>query len=185
MTEQAIGQPFGIQGENLMKWWIKASSLAFLLATSGAHAGNTVLPREAKEIGVKQCLNAVKEYSGRVMESASHEADIRWKSDNPDMHVLSFFVSKGRFDGDTQINMQFVPNGAGGCDTVITETFVAQKECKTFQEQKFQGWKSKGILNRRTIVLQGENNSVNVYLTPAGIASDLCLVTRREVGYSL
>lgn len=168
-----------------MKWWIQGSPFAFLLATACACAGNTVLPQEAKEIGVKQCLNAVKAHTGRVMESASHEADISWKKDNPDMHVLSFFVSKGRFDGDTQVNMQFAPNRDGGCDTVITETFVAQTKCEVFQEQKFQGWKSKGVLNRRTIVLQGENNSVNVYLTPAGIALNLCMVTRREVAYSL
>lgn len=167
-----------------MKSWAHGSFIAFWLATASAYAGNTALPREAKEIGVRQCLNAVKEHADRVMESASHQADIRWNADSPDTRLLSFFVSKGRFDGDTQVNMQFAPNGAGGCDTVITETFVAQKSCESFRDQKFQGWIFKGLMNRRTIALQGANNNVNVYLTPAGIASDLCIVTRREVGYS-
>lgn len=167
-----------------MKWCIRGSALAFLFAAASAQAGNTAFHREAEKLGVKQCLEVVKTVSGRVMESAAHEADITWNREDPDGRVLSLFVSKGRFDGDNQVNMQFIPNGAGGCDTVITETFVVQKTCEKFQEQKTAGMTSRGLLNRRTTILQGDNISVNVYLTPAGIASDLCIVTRREVAYS-
>jgi hypothetical protein len=167
-----------------MKNWIQASGLALLLTSASAYAGNTSLDREAKAIGAKQCLTAIKTHADRTIEAASHEADMSWNSEQPDTHLLSYFVSKGRFDGDTQVNMLFVPNLAGGCDTVITETFVAQKQCAIFQETKLPDWKSRGLLNRRTIVLQGKDNRVNIYLTPAGVADDLCIVTRREVGFS-
>jgi len=38
-------------------------------------------------------------------------------------------------------------------------------------------------LNNKTLVLQNDGGSVDVYLTPTGKKSDLCLVTKREVVY--
>lgn len=167
-----------------MKPLIHACCLALLLSSAAAHAGNANLDRNAKAIGAKQCLSAIKAHAERVIEASSHEADMAWHTEQPDSRLLSYFVSKGRFDVDTQVNMLFVPNPTGGCDTVITETFVVEKTCELFQEQKLQDWKSRALLNRRTIVLQGTDNRIGLYLTPAGITADLCLVTRREVGFS-
>lgn len=165
-----------------MQPWLRSLPIALLFAASWTQAGNTAPYQRAKEVGVKQCLDKVNLYANHYLEYAGHGIDASSSPDRPDARLLSFFVAKGHFWGDSQVNMQFAPNPAGGCDAVATETFVAEKTCAAVREEQFADWTARGSLNGRTTVLQRGN--VNVYLTPAGMAANLCLVTRREVGYS-
>lgn len=166
-----------------MKSLICALSVILVFTACVSIAGETVPEQEAKRLGAKKCLKTVGLVADFYLEQASHGADTTWNKNNTDNRMLSFFVSRGYSDGDSQVNIQFAPNAAGGCDAVFTETYVIESTCTIVREDTFKAWKYRGNLNNKTLILQNSNSSVDVYLTPSGKKSDLCLVTKREVIY--
>lgn len=166
-----------------MKSLIRILSAALACIAGAAVAGETIPQKKAEELGVKKCLATVRLVSDFYLEQASHGADATWNKNNTDGRILSFFVSRGYSDGDSQVNMQFAPNSSGGCDAVFTETYVVESTCTIVREDTFKQWKYRSSLNNKTLILQNNNGSVDVYLTPSGKRSDLCLITKREVVY--
>lgn len=148
-----------------------------------AQAEETLPVRKADELALKKCRERIKTVADFLIESAPHGIDTTWNNKNTNGRLVSFFVSRGYSDGDSQINMQFAPNSAGGCDAVYTETFVIESPCSLVREDTLKKWKYRGSLNNATLILQNESGSVDFYLTPTGKKANLCLVTKREVLY--
>lgn len=165
-----------------MKLHVLGLMSALTLFATAAGAGDTLPKEKAVEIGAKSCLSKVEQVADYLLEDAPHGSDTTWNNKNVDGRLLSFFVSRGYSDGDSQVNMQFAPT-ASGCDAVYTETFVVESQCTIVREDTFKKWKFRGSLNKKTVILQTEEGSVDIYLTPAGKKGDLCLVTKREVVY--
>lgn len=166
-----------------MKTLVRVLSVALLcVASSVVMAGDTVPKRQAERNGIKKCLAKVEQAADFYIKDATHAADTTWHSKHANDRMLSTFVAKSYSDGDSQINMQFAPH-AGGCDTVLTETFVFESACGVVRETNYKGFKFSGEMNGKTLNLTNENETMNVYLTPAGKRNDICLVTKREVIY--
>lgn len=159
---------------------IRVLAVAVLLQAT-ASAADTLPYKKAQEIGVKKCLAKVGEISDFILKEAGHGADTIWNK-NVDGRLFSFFVSRGYADGDSQVSMHFAPNGAA-CDAVYTETMLWETSCALVREEVFKAWKFRGSLNGKTMILQNDSGSVDVYLTPGGKASNLCMSTKREVVY--
>jgi len=109
----------------------------FLFVVSAANAGDTGPLQRATEIGAKKCLKTVEKVADYVIENAAHGTDATWNNKNADARLLSFFVSRGYSDGDSQVNMQFAPNSSGGCDAMYTETVVIESQCSIVREDTF------------------------------------------------
>lgn len=166
-----------------MKTLVRVLSVALLcVASNVVMAGDTVPKRQAERSGIKKCLAKVEQAADFYIKDATHAAETNWNSKAPNDRLLSTFVAKSYSDGDSQINMQFAPH-AGGCDTVLTETFVFESACGVVRETTYKGFKFSGEMNGKTLNLTNENETMNVYLTPAGKRNDICLVTKREVIY--
>lgn len=158
--------------------------ISLLAFTAGiANAGNSLPLQKADEVGIKKCLTKIGIVSDHVIEGVPHGSDTIWHIENADEHLISFFVSRGHSHDDSQISMHFSPNKHGGCDAAYTETFVMEHKCTELVENTFQGMKYRGRLNKKTIALQNEAGSVDIYLTPTGKKANLCIVTKREVIY--
>jgi len=160
----------------------------FVLATfaifhaSNVNAADLMPVQDAKKYGVQQCISKVRTVSNFLLKGADgYGDDTNWNKKDANRRLLSFFISRGYSDGDSQINMNFAPNNKGGCDAVYTETFVSESRCSLVRETTFKTWKYRGSLNGKTLVLN--KGFAYVYLTPAGKASNLCLMTKREVVY--
>ena len=166
-----------------MRMAINMALAAFAFTASSANAGDTLPRQKAEELGIKKCLAKIEKVADYAIEKASHGSDTTWNNKNVDGRLTSFFVSRGYSDGDSQINMQFAPTLSGGCDAVYTETMVFEGQCSIVREDTFKKWKYRGSLNSKTLILQNENGNVDLYLTPAGKKSDLCIATQREVVY--
>lgn len=166
-----------------MRMTINVAVTAFVFAAGSASAGDTLPRQKAEELGVKKCFAKIEKIADYAIEKASHGSDATWNSKDVDGRLVSFFVSRGYSDGDSQINMQFAPTLSGGCDVVYTETMVFESQCSIVREDTFKKWKYRSSLNNKTLILQSESGNVDVYLTPTGKKSDICIVTRREVGY--
>lgn len=155
------------------------SALFFLF--SGVHANTP--QQKAAEVGVKKCIPVIEKISSYVIRNSAHSFDYIRNEKNVDQRMLSFFVSRSYSDGESQVSMHFAPNLLGGCDGIYTETFVVEGQCGVVREDFFKKFNYRSSLNKKTIVLENDNRNIDVFLTPAGIKSDLCLITRREIVY--
>jgi len=155
---------------------------SFFIAFSCA-AGETVPEKRAAEVGIKQCSKSVEMMSTYYLKDATHGADTVWHNKMADKHMYASFVSRSYSDGDTHVNMQFSPSSGGGCDASFTETMVMEKACALVREETFKQWKYRGSLNEKTLILGNADETVDVYMTPAGSRSQLCLITKREVAF--
>lgn len=151
-------------------------------------ASTTVLADEensivsiAKENGVKTCVPQLKIAADFIIDKKAHATHAYWNSKDVDNRMYSTMTSKGYNDGDSHVTVAVAPTSSGKCDSFYVETFALPKACMVAREETFKGFKYKGTMNGKTLMLENESGGVNLYLTPQG--ESICLVSKREAIY--
>jgi len=155
--------------------------LALLASTVAlANEENSII-NMAKENGVKTCVPQLKVAADFIIDKKAHSTHAYWNNKDPNNRMYSTLTSKGYSDGDSHVTVAVAPTSSGKCDTFYVETYALPKPCMMAREETFKGFKYKGTMNKKTLLLEGESGVVNLYLTPQG--ESICLVSKREALY--
>ncbi len=145
--------------------------------------GETIIETQATNNGVKKCAMSLKKVGDFILADKAHSTHSTWHNKNSDNRMYASLTSKYYSDGDSHVSVIAAPTSSGECDSTYIETFAFGKSCMLTREEIYKDWKYLGTMNKKTLMLENEGGSVNVYLTDQGNNDDICLVTKREVLY--
>lgn len=163
-----------------MKKSLVLSAFLFLLG-AGVQAEETSIVNMADENGIKTCRPQIKSISDFIIKDRKHGTHANWNSKDSDNRMYATLTSKGYSDGDSHVSVIAAKTSSGKCDTIYIETFALPKSCMLTREEIYKDWKYSGTLNGKTLLLQNESGSVDVYLSSQG--ENICLVSKREMVY--
>ena len=155
--------------------------LALLVSTTVLAGQETSIVNIAKEYNFNTCLPQLKIASDFIIGNKKHTTHAYWNTDKADQRMYSSLTSKGYSDGDSHVTIAAAQTISGKCDVFYVETYALPKACLVAREDTFQGFKYKGTMNDKTLLLENESGAVNIYLTPQG--DSICLVSKREALY--
>lgn len=153
-------------------------SMCFAVA-AGAQSEETSIVNMADENGIKSCRPQIKSVSDFIIKGSSHGTHAYWSSEDSDNRMYATLTSKGYSDGDSHVSVIAAKTSSGKCDSIYIETFALPKSCMVVREETYKEWKYTGSMNGKTLLLENDGGSVNVYLSPQG--ESICLITKREV----
>jgi hypothetical protein len=156
--------------------------LVFAGATS-AYAEDTTPYQEAKRQGVRTCLDEMQSVASFIIGDRPHGSHDVWNSDQTDSRMFSSFVVKGFSDGDSHVSLVVGPDKTGRCYAEYNETAFWPQSCTVIREKIFGKFKYAGDLKETTALLENDNGSLSIYLTPQN-NGNACLSTKREVIYN-
>ncbi len=163
-----------------MKKSLIISTMLFAVSIS-LHAKETSIVNMADENGIKTCRSQIKSVSDFIIKDKAHGTHAYWNSKDSDNRLYATLTSKGYSDGDSHVSVIAAPTSSGKCDTIYVETFALAKSCMVTREETYKDWKYTGTMNGKTLLLESDAGSVNIYLSPQG--ENICLVSRREIVY--
>ena len=163
-----------------MKKIIVALSVALTL---NVYAGTSTIETLATKNGVKKCSPQLKIVGEYIVDDRPHATHSSWNKNDPDNRLYASLTSKGYSDGDSHVTVIASPTSSGKCDATYIETFALATSCMLAREETYKDWKYVGTLNMKTLMLENESGSVNVYLSAQGANDNICLISKREVVY--
>ncbi|PSV97419.1 hypothetical protein [Photobacterium lipolyticum] len=155
--------------------------LALVVSTTVLADEENSIVNMAKENGVKTCVPQLKIAADFIIDEKAHSSHAYWNKKDADNRMYSSLTSKGYSDGDSHVTVAVAQTSSGKCDTFYVETYALPKACMMAREETFKGFKYKGTMNGKTLLLENESGAVNLYLTPQG--ESICLVSKREALY--
>lgn len=174
---------------------VRVVLISFLILSLGADAfANTRPFVNARENGVKTCIDAIKQESEIFLKDVEHQSHDFLAPQGKDVDKRPFFSMSFRAYQDagiSHITMVASPSYLGRrkvkCDVHVTETFISNRSCQFWSKDlsENQGFRA-SPLDRDIVLLENRGDTnlfTHYYLTEIQNGST-CLVTRRRNSYA-
>ena len=153
------------------KLWV--ALVVSVMAISAAHAKDTGPYLDAKKVGVKRCLPAVKKLADKILADRVHTSACAWSKSNPDSAVFSCSGVQTWGSQDQFYALSLTPTAKGECVGEYTQVVRFDGNCEDVRKEYFSSFL---VVPERTYIMLSRE-LVNLHLLPR---ADGCSVLKHE-----
>lgn len=144
-----------------------------VMAISAAQAKETGPYSDAKRVGVKQCLPAIKKLADSILKDRVHSSACAWSKSNPDGKVFSCSGVQTWGSQDQFYALSLTPTAKGECVGEYTQVILFEGNCEAVWREYFSSFSV--VSDPKYLTLSRE--LVTLHLLPR---VDGCSVSKRE-----
>ncbi|MGV2293290.1 hypothetical protein AAHK20_31595 [Trinickia sp. YCB016] len=136
----------------------------------------------ATNVGVKQCLPAIKALSALgVQGTANNDVLLDWDRKRSGNSSVFSLIGLEYGNGTAAMSVNAVPEADGSCSVAAERISVAPFACKSVADRELAGYRATPLLSHMTVYTDAKDPGSSVSLIDAPPA---CLVIRRYVKFS-
>jgi hypothetical protein len=159
-----------------------AAAQGVLAPRSLPPAPPNALALAAANVGVKQCLPAIKALSALAVQGgANNDVLLDWDRKRPGNSSVFSLIGLEYANGNAAMSVNAVPEADGSCSVAAERISMAPFACKSVADQELAGYRATPLLSHMIVYTDARDpgSSVSLIDTPPG-----CLVIRRYVKFS-
>lgn len=160
---------------------LKKLFILSFLASSLLFAEDTLLEKQAKQIGFTSCLSSIKKLETFLTKNVPYGSYSAVAKKNPNNEVYTATLELTYKNSPALVDLTIFPNSEDGtCSFNYTRTWYEPRTCSELSKHNtFKDFKFLGTLNKRIDAYQ-KGSSVKMFFSNAG---DGCLVQKKETIY--